>query len=213
LYNYFVDLDGTIIDPKSGMIEAFRLALREVGFANFASVDLDWIIGPPAITSFATLLQNREIAVEALSIYRGLYTPDGMLFQFSVYPEMLQAIADMQTDGQLFICTMKPEALAGPILAELGLAVRLFGADLGGSISTKDEILDRAVSELGINPSACLVIGDRGSDMTAAAKTGMQGLGVTWGYGSATELRNAGAQALCHSPSSLSSIAQRLMLP
>lgn len=209
--SYFVDLDGTIIDPKSGMIGAFRLALREMGYDDLASADLDWIIGPPVITSFVALLRNRKEAEEALRIYRQHYTRDGLLLKFSVYPNILSAIAELQDTGQVFICTMKPTVLAESILAELGLSVGLFGADLHGKIDAKDKILDRAVSELAVNPAACLVIGDRGSDMTAAAKSGMLALGVTWGYGTATELCNAGAHALCHSPECLSQIASDLL--
>lgn len=208
--NYFVDLDGTIIDPKSGMIGAFRQALREIGYHDLASGDLDWVIGPPVISSFAALLQKREQAQDALRIYRRLYSPDGLLFDFSIYPDVLDAIAELHAMGQVFICTMKPTALAESILAKLGLTVKLFGADLDGEIKTKDTILDHAIRELAVHPSKCLVIGDRASDMTAAGKTGMLALGVTWGYGTAAELRDAGADALCSSPRDLSQIAKVL---
>jgi phosphoglycolate phosphatase len=209
--NYFVDLDGTIIDPKSGMVGAFRRALREMGYDNLAAGDLDWVIGPPVITSLVTLLRKPKEAEEALRIYRKHYTPEALLLKFSVYPYILSAIAELQDMGRVFICTMKPTVLAESILAELGLTVGLFGADLDGKITSKDTILDRAVRELAVNPAACLVIGDRGSDMTAAGKTGMLALGVTWGYGTSAELCNAGAQALCHSPESLSQIARDLL--
>lgn len=209
--SYFVDLDGTIIDPKSGMIGAFRRALQEMGYDDLASADLDWVIGPPVISSFVTLLRKRNEAEEALRIYRQHYTVDGLLLKFSVYPNILEAIAELQDTGQVFICTMKPTVLAESILAELDLRVGLFGADLNGHIDAKDKILDRAISELAIDPAACLVIGDRGSDMTAAGKSGMLALGVTWGYGTAAELSHAGAQALCHSPESLPQIASDLL--
>lgn len=208
--NYFVDLDGTIIDPKAGMIGAFRRALREIGYHDLASGDLDWVIGPPVATSFAALLQKREQAQEALRVYRRHYRPDSLLFDFSIYPDVVDAIADLHATGKVFICTMKPAALAEPILEKLGLTVRLFGADLNGEIKTKDEILNHAIRELAVNPSECLVIGDRASDMTAAGKTGMLALGVTWGYGTPAELGDAGADALCHSPSHLSQIASTL---
>lgn len=209
--NYFVDLDGTIIDPKSGMIGAFRRTLQETGYHHMASVDLDWVIGPPVIESFARLLGEPQKAKEALRIYRKYYTLDGLLFDYSVYPDILEAIAELQAAGQVFICTMKPAVLAEAILAKLGLQVGLFGADMQGKIKEKDGILGRAVKQLAIDPATCLVIGDRGSDMIAARKTGMLALGVTWGYGSTVEIEKAGAHALCHSPSHLSKIAKDLL--
>jgi phosphoglycolate phosphatase len=208
MITYFVDMDGTIVDPKPGMVSAFRRALREMGRYDLASGDLDWIIGPSVISSFTTLLRQGDQAREALRRYRSYYAPDGLLFDFSIYPGVLDSIADLRKEGQVFVCTMKPAVLAEQILGKLGLSVGLFGADIGGEISAKDQILGRAVRELTVNPIDCLVIGDRGSDMTAALKTGMRALGVTWGYGTAAELRDAGAHYLCRSPDDLSRAAR-----
>jgi phosphoglycolate phosphatase len=208
---FFVDLDGTIIDPKSGMIGAFRKALREGGHHDLALTNLDWVIGPPVISSFATLLPKREQSEQALKRYRSHYQPHGSLFDFSVYPGMLAAIAELRDLGRVFICTMKPTILAEPILAKLGIASGLFGADLDGAIRSKEEILGHAVQQLALNPSECVVIGDRGSDMAAAGKTAMRALGITWGYGTATELSVAGAHALCHSPGLLPKAAGDLL--
>jgi phosphoglycolate phosphatase len=209
--SFFVDLDGTIIDPKSGMIGAFRKALRENGHHHLASADLDWVIGPPVISSFAKLLPEPEQAAVAFKYYRSYYRPDGLLFDFSLYPGMIAAVSDLHSMGQLFICTMKPAILAEPILAKLGISARLFGADLHGAIKSKAQLLDQAMNELAINPSESVVIGDRGSDMAAAISTGMLALGVTWGYGNADELSDAGAHALCHSPADLARTASDML--
>jgi len=211
MITYLVDLDGTLIDPKAGMVGAFRKALRELGRDDLASGGLDWIIGPPVIGSFETLLGSRGEAGEALRRYRRHYSAGGALFDFSVYPGAIEAVAALRASGQVYVCTMKPESLAGPILASLDMPVGLFGADLDGAIREKGQVLRRAVDELAADPSLCLVIGDRGSDMAAALEAGMPGLGVTWGYGTPAELRASGARALCHSPADLAQAARDLM--
>lgn len=211
MITYFVDLDGTIVDPKAGMVGSFRRALQELGYDDLASGDLDWIIGPPVIGSFETLLGSGGQAGEALRRYRHHYSVGNGLFDFSIYPGVLESIAGLRTEGQVIVCTMKPMALAEPILARLKLSVGLVGADLDGEIREKGQILRRAVQDLAVDPVDCLVIGDRGSDMAAARKTGMRGLGVAWGYGTPAELRDAGAHDVCHNPVDLAPTARRVM--
>jgi phosphoglycolate phosphatase len=200
---FFVDLDGTIIDPKAGMVGSFRRALQNIGCSDLAKGNLDWIIGPPVLGSFEKILRNRRQAEEAMRQYRLHYTPGGDLFDFTVYSGALEALAGLASIGDVFICTMKPEALAKPILERLQLSISLFGADLDGEIRLKEQILLRAVKEIAVDPADCLVVGDRGSDMTAARNTAMRAVGVTWGYGTATELVDAGAHALCNDPATL----------
>ena len=47
------------------------------------------------------------------------------------------------------------------------------------------------------------MIGDRKYDILGASKNGLRSIGVTWGYGSVAELREAGATALCVRPKGL----------
>jgi phosphoglycolate phosphatase len=208
---YFVDLDGTIIDPKAGMVDSFRKALQETGYGDLASRDLDWIIGPPVISSFEALLGSSSQAKEALRRYRHHYAVGDGLFDFQIYPGVLEAVTDLRADGQVFICTMKPTAFAGRILERLGICDSLLGADLDGEIRQKDQILQRAVHDLVADPADCLVIGDRGTDMAAARRTGMRALGVTWGYGTPAELGDAGAHDLCHRSADLAQAARRAL--
>jgi phosphoglycolate phosphatase len=47
------------------------------------------------------------------------------------------------------------------------------------------------------------MVGDRQFDVTAAARNGIPTVGATWGYGTADELLDAGACALCPTPAGL----------
>jgi phosphoglycolate phosphatase len=50
------------------------------------------------------------------------------------------------------------------------------------------------------------MIGDRQFDVAAAAANGIPTVGVTWGYGTADELADAGACALCPAPAGLAAM-------
>ncbi len=60
-----------------------------------------------------------------------------------------------------------------------------------------------AAAKLGIDPSACLLVGDTAVDMTAGRAAGAQVAGVLCGFGDAHELISAGAQTVLDSPADL----------
>ncbi len=47
------------------------------------------------------------------------------------------------------------------------------------------------------------MIGDRAADVRAAKANGLRSVGVLWGYGSESELVEAGADILFHTPDDL----------
>lgn len=53
-----------------------------------------------------------------------------------------------------------------------------------------------AAHELGVDPDACVMVGDTTVDMRAAKLSGMQAVGVLCGFGSEGELRRAGADLI-----------------
>ena len=66
----------------------------------------------------------------------------------------------------------------------------------------KDEVIAYAVKQLGItDPQSVWMIGDRANDVWGAARNQIQCLGALWGFGTPEELLEAGAAALCHTPS------------
>jgi phosphoglycolate phosphatase len=48
------------------------------------------------------------------------------------------------------------------------------------------------------------MVGDRRHDIEGARESGVFSVGVTYGYGSAAELREAGADVICDSPGQIS---------
>ena len=45
------------------------------------------------------------------------------------------------------------------------------------------------------------MVGDRSHDMAPAKKLGLCAVGAAWGYGSRSELKQAGADLICEQPS------------
>jgi phosphoglycolate phosphatase len=204
-----VDLDGTLTDPADGILGGFRFALQRMGAPLPDRSELTWVIGPPLRQAFPRLIPDPTPArvEEAVAAYREYYGGTGIL-EASVYAGIPETLERLRALGyRLVLCTVKPRVFAGPVLEHFGLASffdgGVYGAELDGRFEDKADIIAHIVAQHGLAPEAVTMIGDRGLDMSAAARNGVTGIGVTWGYGTAEELRAAGASLLCSTPGEL----------
>jgi phosphoglycolate phosphatase len=188
----FLDLDGTLTDPKPGITSAVRHALLSLGLPAPDADDLTWTIGPPLVESFARLGAPDPQA--ALALYRAHYTAGG-LFDAVLFPGILHALADLRDHGhRLYIATAKPHAYAQKVTAHFGIApymVGEFGPELDGTRNDKAELLAHALDVTGESRADSIMVGDRRLDLEAARANGMQAVAVAWGYGTADEHEGA----------------------
>jgi phosphoglycolate phosphatase len=200
----FVDLDGTLIDPFLGIVGCFRHALEAMGRKAPPAAELTWIIGPPLRRTFTQMLGATGDAEEALSLYRACYSTKG-LFEAQVYEGAPAALAEVRAAGaRLFLCTAKPAIYAERILRHFDLRRHfegVYGAELDGRYDDKGDLIAHILASQGLEAGDCCMWGDRGYDVIAASRHAIPTIGALWGYGGAGELREAGAVALCASPS------------
>ena len=198
-----VDLDGTLTDPAEGIIGCFRLALETLGRSAPPAAELGWIIGPPLRGCFAEAFNGEGDPEEALRIYRGRYSVEG-LFEATVYDGVREALAEFRAAGtRLFLCTAKPLVYAERILSHFDLERHFEGAygdELGGRFQDKADLIAHILEREKLEADDCCMWGDRMHDVLAASRHGIPTLGALWGYGGVDELRAAGATALCESP-------------
>ncbi len=198
------DLDGTLTDPKPGIVRSIQYALKKLGVAAPAGDDLTWCIGPPLLESLGHLVGDAH-AAEALTLYRERFSDIGWR-ENAVYPGIPELLRERQDAGdQLLIATSKPHVYAERIVQHFGLAARferVFGAELDGTRADKGELIRFALSETSSDKPA-LMIGDRKHDIIGAQKNGIASIGVTYGYGGESELLQAGADQIVHSPREL----------
>jgi phosphoglycolate phosphatase len=201
-----VDLDGTLVDPKPGLIGSIQYALGKLGHPVLPADELLWMIGPPFRVSFPKLLGSADRTEEAIAHYRESYFRGGM-YDAIVYDGMPAALEALSRAGcRLFVATSKPHHYARPILERFDLArhfAGIHGPELDGTNDHKGDLIAHIMAREGVAAQTAIMIGDREFDVTAATRNGMPTVGVTWGYGSIEELEVAGAAALCHAPSDL----------
>ncbi|MGE0665002.1 MAG: HAD hydrolase-like protein [Sphingomonadales bacterium] len=203
----FIDLDGTLTDPKPGITGSVRYALAMLGMAS--DMELDWIIGPPMQESLRQLTGSDRLAAAALGHYRERFGTVG-LFENAVYPGIPEALMALRISGRrMFLATSKPRVYAERILDHFNMAGyfdRLFGSELDGTNVHKTDLLRHALAETGADPAGSLMIGDREHDAIGARANGITPVGVLWGYGSREELEVAGVTRLLERPADLGNV-------
>jgi phosphoglycolate phosphatase len=211
-----VDLDGTLVDPKAGIIGSIQYALARLGAAVPPADSLGWAIGPPLRSTFPKLLGSSARTEEAVALYRRHYR-DGAMYRVEIYAGIPTSLVDLKAAGcRLILATSKAHVFAGPILEHCGLSqyfAAVHGPELDGTRDHKVDLIAHIIETESVDPARAVMIGDRDFDMLAAAESGVRGLGVTWGYGSAAELTAAGAAALCDSPAKLAATVLGLLDP
>jgi phosphoglycolate phosphatase len=194
-----LDLDGTLVDPASGIVDCSRHALSRFGVFPPDADDLRWVIGPPIRESFRQLLDGRGDVEEAVRLYRERYSEWG-LYQAAVYPGIPEALERHRARGtRLVLCTAKARSFARRVVDHFGLEpllTGLYGAELDGRFEDKAELIAHILQAESLRPQDVCMVGDRKHDVIAAAKHGIPTIGVLWGYGGREELEAAGAAML-----------------
>jgi phosphoglycolate phosphatase len=198
------DLDGTLSDSAPGILSSLQLAFAEVGVPWVDEATARTLLGPPFWHSLPPLVgADRLDAVVAA--YRKHYVEDGAMFHTTRYDGVLETVSALHASGiRLAVATSKPEPHSIRIVQHLGLQDYfsfVCGDTVDGRRDSKALVIAEALRRLNEPaPERVLMIGDRSHDVLGAAAHGIRCAGVLWGYGSAAELRTAGAWQLCGKP-------------
>lgn len=195
------DLDGTITDPKEGIVNSFHYALKAM---NIIIEDVETLvkhIGPPMRDSFRESYGLDEADTErAVEKYREYYEAKG-IFENIVYDGIEKLLSKLKEIGKTIImATSKPEVFARRIMEHFHLEEYfddICGATLDASLTKKDDIIKLALERNNITQlSKAVMIGDRKFDIIGAKAAGISSIGVLYGYGDIKELNEAGADRI-----------------
>ncbi len=204
------DLDGTLTDPKVGIVSCIKNGLEAVGVTTEGHGDLSRYIGPPLQESFADLgVPSGQIA-DAIAAYRERFVTHGM-FENEVYPGIVDMLGRFRDAGWVLgVATSKPELFAVRILMHFELAEwfsAVAGATLDGERRTKADVVGHALTLVDRSPNSSVVmVGDRSHDVLGARAHGLHTIGVTYGYGGLDELMAADAWQLATTPAEVADL-------
>lgn len=203
------DLDGVLVDSRVAIARSMNHALATLGLESWPEETLYGLIGPPLHDAFSEVLSAQAadpaLTDACVARYRERYRT-ACVEETRPVEGIAEALAALAAAGRaLAVATSKPVEFARPILETLGLAGS-FRAVVGPALEARSEpktaTVGRALAALGAR-GPCAMVGDRLHDVVAGRAHGLATVGVTWGIGSAAELREAGADHLVDRPAEL----------
>jgi phosphoglycolate phosphatase len=195
------DLDGTISNSKEGITKCVQYALKHFGIDEPDLDKLSVFIGPPLVDSFMKYYSMaEEDAKIATAKYRERHAPIGV-HETKMYPNTRECILELKHQGYLIgMASSKPENYCRVVLEDFDI-IDLFddvvGATMDGRLSSKESVLEEVFRRWSnIERQDMCLIGDTLYDVNGANHTGIACIGVSFGFGKAKDLQDAGAVAI-----------------
>ena len=198
------DVDGTLVDSQNSIVASMTAAFGALGRPTPARNDLLSIVGlslPQAFQILAPWAEDNENQA-LVQAYKDSFVSDraGGREGAPLYPGARAALEGLASrdDIVLGVATGK---------SKRGLDILIENHDLHGFFQTQ-QVADHhpskphpamvlaALSEVGVDPSDAVMIGDTTFDMDMAAAANVPGVGVTWGYHSVDSLHRSPAVAV-----------------
>lgn len=197
------DLDGTLVDNSQGIKRCVRYALEKFGIEEENQEKLERFIGPPLIESFQREYGfSEEDAWKATEFYRERYRRKGIL-ECELYSGVKETLKTLSAkECHIAVASSKPEEFCQKIIEYFQIE-RYFeligGARMDGKISNKTDVLENVLKRLGTkNKDEVVLIGDTRFDAIGAQETGIDCIGVTYGFEQDIDtMRQAGAIYIC----------------
>ncbi len=211
----FFDLDGTLTNPRLGIVRCFQYAQEVMQHPVWSEDALEQFIGPPLPESFEKILETADQALidEGVRLYRQRFAKEG-LFENEVYPDIPETLAALRDNGfDLLVVTSKPQVFADQIVQHFALDQyfrRVYGSELSGERATKSDLIRYVLEREQISAKHAVMIGDRCHDILGAHANGLRSIGVVWGFGSQAELQDAKADEIVASVEELPDCILRL---
>ena len=208
------DFDGTIADTGDGITNSVAYALKKMGLDAGTREERCRFIGPPLKGSFEKYHGLSSLdADRAVELYREYYREKGML-DCCLYSGIKELIDYLNASGhKVVIASSKPHIFVKRIIEHFDMTdsfALISGSELDGTRVDKAEVIEYAMTSLGIPSNEAVMVGDKEHDIIGAKKNGIINIGVSYGYGSREELENAGADYIADSTYELRAIIDRL---
>jgi phosphoglycolate phosphatase len=208
------DLDGVLIDSGAGIRHSLDVALVSLGLDAASDDEARALLGPPLHEGMTSLLRGRAMAADTadtlVAAFRADYVETSRRLT-TLYDGVLATIDRLVEGGhRVALATSKPRPATEPLLAQFGLDQRLhpIGCPIDVATDTKTDVLRRVLDTVGPSRGVTVMVGDRSHDMIAARALGVQAIGALWGYGTRSELIDAGAHRLAAAPGDLDDLVE-----
>lgn len=207
--NALFDLDGTLCDPREGILRGFRHAFQALGREFPHEERIPALIGRPLLDCFQELGCGSASA-EAARHFQEFFELRGHA-EGRLYEGAMECLSGLRGAGwRLALASSKPSFAVRFVAQDLGLLPLLdglYGCAPDDLRPDKGAIVAEALRDLGWEAASTVFVGDRSQDRDAAAAHGLAFVSAGWGFGNPEE--HAGALAHAGSPLELAELLIR----
>ena len=185
------DVDGTLVDSQTDIIESMTAAFAGQGMAVPSHEAIKGIVGlslPVAVTHLAPRVSEarRDALVAAYkSTYQALRLQNGAAGS-PLFPGARAALQRLAADPAvtLAIATGKSRRGLDGLLPAHGLVGLFASTQVADDHPSKPHpsMIHACLRETGIDPGQAVIVGDTEFDVEMGHAAGIRAIGVTWGY-------------------------------
>lgn len=208
------DLDGTLVNSLEDLKNSTNFALNKMGFPVHETECYKYFVGDGMVKLIERALpeekRDNETVMATLKIFLEHYAQHYVdkTVPYDGISELLEKLSDFK----LAIISNKNQEMASVVVEKLlGDKFQIVCGKRENYPAKPDPKLTlEIISQLGVEPSECVFIGDSGMDMAVAKNAGCIALGVLWGFRKEEELRENGADYIVSAPSEILSVISEI---
>ncbi len=186
------DVDGTVVDTRKAVATSYLYALSAVGIEETDGTRIFPYVGRRSSLVFSECHRlDGEILQKALAAYAAYFESEG-LAMCTLYPGMEELLMELKRRGAVMtVASARSKRQLDMLFDRLGVA-KYF--DLIRATETnlipadKPKLVRECIDFMGVQPSDCVIVGDRIYDIQGGQLSGTRSIGVTFGFGTREEL-------------------------
>jgi phosphoglycolate phosphatase len=198
------DFDGTLGDTTGIILTTMAATFKAMGQPQLSEAQYRSVIGLPLEKCFSALIPLDE-AGEAryAAAYRKMFDELDRKGVVSLYPGVLETLEELKAKGvKLAIASSRHRHTLDRYVTELGLKPLIemtVGADDVTKAKPDPQPVNIILDALGVPASETIMVGDAPYDILMGRAAGCRTVAVTYGNGTAEDLKAAGADFLADS--------------
>lgn len=210
------DLDGTLVNSLEDLATSTNYALNKYGFPTHETEKYKYFVGDGMIKLMERVLpeQNRDdVTVNRLFESFFKFYSEHYLDKTVAYDGIHNVLDTLKKDGvKIAVVSNKKDDMAQIVVEKIFGNVFDFVVGKREGYPTKPDpkLTLEVIDILGVTPKECAFVGDSGMDMAAAKNSGCLAVGVLWGFRTADELNNNGADYLLENTSGIAELIKEI---
>ena len=202
------DLDGTILNTIDDLADSANVILQIYGFPTHTVEEIKYMVGngiPKLVERMIPDGLKNPDYEQVLSDYIKFYN-DNCAIKTAPYDGIIETINQLRQAGvKVAVNTNKVQKAADELCAQYFPGVFDFISGGAKDIPHKPapDGVNRILEKTGFKPSDCVFIGDSDVDIMTGKNSGMDAIGVAWGFRGRQFLKEHGARVIIDEPREL----------